>query len=46
MPPDIAAAAVYLPSGDADFITGADLLVDGGSMAGGVPFQTQAGAGR
>ena len=44
MPPDIAAASVFLASDDADFITGADLLVDGGSLAGGAPFQTQSGA--
>ena len=44
MPPDIAAACVFLASDDADFITGADLLVDGGSLAGGAPFQTQPGA--
>lgn len=38
MPPDIAAAAVFLASDDADFITGADLLVDGGVSAGGMPI--------
>jgi NAD(P)-dependent dehydrogenase (short-subunit alcohol dehydrogenase family) len=41
MPPDIAAAAVFLASDEADFITAADLLVDGGSLAGGMPFSTQ-----
>lgn len=38
MPPDIAAAAVFLASPEADFITGADLLVDGGISAGGGPI--------
>lgn len=38
MPPDIAAAVTFLASADADFITGADLLVDGGALAGGAPF--------
>ncbi len=33
MPPDIAKAVVFLVSDDADFITGADLLVDGGATA-------------
>ena len=33
MPPDIAKAVVFLVSGDADFIAGADLLVDGGATA-------------
>lgn len=33
-PADIAAAALFLASGDADFITGAVLSVDGGSSAG------------
>lgn len=37
MPPDIAAAALFLASSEADFITGADLLVDGGISAGGGP---------
>ncbi len=41
MPPDIAQAAVFLASDEADFITGADILVDGGSLAGGMPFSTQ-----
>jgi 3-oxoacyl-[acyl-carrier protein] reductase len=31
MPPDIASAAVFLASDEASFITGADLLVDGGN---------------
>jgi NAD(P)-dependent dehydrogenase (short-subunit alcohol dehydrogenase family) len=33
-PGDIAAAAAFLLSQDADFITGTDLLVDGGAVAG------------
>ncbi len=33
MPPDIAKAVVFLVSDDADFIAGADLLVDGGATA-------------
>ena len=37
MPPDIAAAAVFLASDEADFIAAADILVDGGSLAGAVP---------
>ena len=41
MPPDIAKATVFLASDDADFIAAADLLVDGGSLAGGLPFTTQ-----
>ncbi len=40
MPPDIAQAAVFLASDEADFITAADILVDGGSLAGGMPFST------
>ena len=39
MPPDIAAAAVFLASDEADFMAAADMLLDGGSMAGGMPFQ-------
>ncbi|MDE2836662.1 MAG: 3-alpha-hydroxysteroid dehydrogenase, partial [Chloroflexota bacterium] len=31
---DIAKAVVFLASDDADFIAAADLLVDGGSLAG------------
>ena len=37
MPPDIAKVAVFLASDDADFIAAADILVDGGSLAGGLP---------
>lgn len=33
-PEDVAAAALFLASDDSSFITGADLLVDGGSTAG------------
>lgn len=33
-PEDVAAAALFLASDDASFITGADLVVDGGSTAG------------
>lgn len=44
MPPDIAAVAVFLASAEADFITAADLLVDGGALAGGSPFSGGAGS--
>ena len=44
VPNDIAAAAVFLASDDADFIAAADILVDGGSLAGGIPFVTQPAA--
>ena len=37
MPPDIASVAVFLASDDADFIAAADILVDGGSLAGALP---------
>jgi hypothetical protein len=30
-----------LASDDSDFIAAADILVDGGSLAGGIPFVTQ-----
>ena len=33
-PEDVARAALFLASGDADFLTGSDLLVDGGVLAG------------
>jgi len=38
VPEDIAAAVVFLASSDGDFITAADLLVDGGALSGGSPF--------
>ena len=41
IPDDIAAAAVFLASKESDFIAAADILVDGGSLAGGMPFVTQ-----
>ena len=41
MPPDIAKAVVFLASDDADFIAAADLLVDGGSLAGGTGVSAQ-----
>ena len=41
VPDDIAAAAVFLASKESDFIAGADILVDGGSLAGGIPLVTQ-----
>jgi NAD(P)-dependent dehydrogenase (short-subunit alcohol dehydrogenase family) len=34
MPAEIAAAALYLASDDAAFITGTDLVIDGGLLAG------------
>lgn len=46
MPPDIAAAAVFLASDESDFIAAADLLVDGGSLAGGLPMAPQTPSGR
>jgi NAD(P)-dependent dehydrogenase (short-subunit alcohol dehydrogenase family) len=41
VPDDIAAAAVFLASKESDFIAAADILVDGGSLAGGMPLVTQ-----
>ena len=41
MPPDIAAGVVFLASAEADFIAAADLLVDGGSLAGGLAAPPQ-----
>jgi 3-oxoacyl-[acyl-carrier protein] reductase len=38
VPEDVAAAVVFLASQDGDFITAADLLVDGGALAGGTAF--------
>ncbi|MDE3075711.1 MAG: glucose 1-dehydrogenase [Chloroflexota bacterium] len=40
-PEDIAAAAVFLASADGDFITAADLLVDGGALAGGSAYSAR-----
>jgi NAD(P)-dependent dehydrogenase (short-subunit alcohol dehydrogenase family) len=37
VPRDIAMACLYLASSDGDFVTGADLLVDGGALAAGGP---------
>ncbi len=37
-PEDIAAAVVFLASDDGDFMTAADLLLDGGALAGGSAF--------
>ena len=37
-PEDIAAMVVFLASDDGDFITAADMLVDGGALAGGSAF--------
>jgi NAD(P)-dependent dehydrogenase (short-subunit alcohol dehydrogenase family) len=34
LPSDIAAGVVYLASDDARFVTGAELVIDGGVMAG------------
>jgi NAD(P)-dependent dehydrogenase (short-subunit alcohol dehydrogenase family) len=34
MPADIAAGVVFLASDDARFITGTELIIDGGVMAG------------
>ncbi|HVA23275.1 MAG TPA: SDR family oxidoreductase [Chloroflexota bacterium] len=39
-PEDIAAAVVFLASADGDFMTAADVLVDGGALAGGSAFST------
>ena len=44
VPEDIAAAVVFLASAEADFITAADLLVDGGALAGGSAFSAPAHA--
>ena len=41
MPPDIAVGVVFLASAEADFIAAADLLVDGGSLAGGLAAPPQ-----
>ena len=41
MPPDIAAAVIFLASDDADFITAVDLLADGGALAGSAPAPVQ-----
>ncbi len=38
MPPDIAAVVTFLASDDASFIAGADILADGGSLQGSMPF--------
>ena len=42
VPEDVATAVLYLASADGDFITAADLLVDGGALAGGNPFSAPA----
>lgn len=39
-PEDIAAAALFLASADGDFLTSADLLVDGGALASGGAFSS------
>ncbi|HVA24893.1 MAG TPA: glucose 1-dehydrogenase [Chloroflexota bacterium] len=44
VPEDIAAAVVFLASASADFMTAADLLVDGGALAGGSAFSAPARA--
>lgn len=46
MPPDIAAAALFLASDESAFIDGADILVDGGVLAGGMPFSSPIGGSR
>lgn len=38
MPPDIAAVVTFLASDDASFIAAADILADGGSLQGSMPF--------
>jgi len=41
MPPDIAAVVTFLASDDASFINAADILADGGSLQGSMPFSRQ-----
>jgi len=41
MPPDIAAVVTFLASDDASFIAAADILADGGSLQGSMPFSRQ-----
>jgi NAD(P)-dependent dehydrogenase (short-subunit alcohol dehydrogenase family) len=40
-PEEVAAAAVWLCSAEAAFITGATLVIDGGKLAGTPPFQVR-----
>jgi NAD(P)-dependent dehydrogenase (short-subunit alcohol dehydrogenase family) len=42
-PEEVAAAAVWLCSDQAGFITGTTLTIDGGKLAGTPPFQVKAG---
>jgi NAD(P)-dependent dehydrogenase (short-subunit alcohol dehydrogenase family) len=42
VPEDVATVVLYLTSADGDFSTAADLLVDGGALAGGNPFSAPA----
>ena len=44
-PDEVAAAAVFLCSDDAAFITGTTLVIDGGKLAGSPPFAMQRKAG-
>jgi NAD(P)-dependent dehydrogenase (short-subunit alcohol dehydrogenase family) len=44
-PEEVAAAVVWLCSGDAAFVTGSTLVIDGGKLAGTPPFQVQLRAG-
>jgi NAD(P)-dependent dehydrogenase (short-subunit alcohol dehydrogenase family) len=42
-PAEVAAAAVWLCSDHASFVTGATLAIDGGKLAGTPPFSTSGG---
>ena len=45
-PKEVAAAAVWLCSNQAGFITGTTLTIDGGKLAGTPPFQVLGGGRR
>jgi NAD(P)-dependent dehydrogenase (short-subunit alcohol dehydrogenase family) len=44
-PEEVAAAAVFLCSDDAAFVTGTTLVIDGGKLAGAPPFTRERKAG-